>query len=99
MTVSGADAAGGRGRDEHGRRALGARSPRSTASRAPCRLADRQGAARHLRRDAGAGRPRPAARTRWPNLALAGDWTDTGLPATIEGAIRSGHKAAEIILG
>jgi monoamine oxidase len=30
---------------------------------------------------------------------LAGDWTDTGLPATIEGAIRSGHKAAEIILG
>jgi len=41
---------------------------------------------------------RPAARTRWRNLALAGDWTDTGLPATIEGAIRSGHKAAEIIL-
>ncbi|HEY3799871.1 MAG TPA: hydroxysqualene dehydroxylase HpnE [Caulobacteraceae bacterium] len=40
---------------------------------------------------------RPAARTRWRNLALAGDWTDTGLPATIEGAIRSGHKAAEII--
>jgi uncharacterized protein with NAD-binding domain and iron-sulfur cluster len=42
---------------------------------------------------------RPPARTRWRNLALAGDWTDTGLPATIEGAIRSGHKAAEIILG
>ncbi|HEX3405871.1 MAG TPA: hydroxysqualene dehydroxylase HpnE, partial [Caulobacteraceae bacterium] len=37
---------------------------------------------------------RPGARTRWRNLALAGDWTDTGLPATIEGAIRSGHKAA-----
>jgi monoamine oxidase len=29
---------------------------------------------------------------------LAGDWTDTGLPATIEGAVRSGHKAAELIL-
>jgi squalene-associated FAD-dependent desaturase len=42
---------------------------------------------------------RPKARTRWRNLALAGDWTDTGLPATIEGAIRSGHRAADIILG
>ncbi len=42
---------------------------------------------------------RPQARTRWANLALAGDWTDTGLPATIEGAIRSGNKAAELILG
>ena len=42
---------------------------------------------------------RPQARTRWRNLALAGDWTDTGLPATIEGAIRSGHQAAGIILG
>ena len=41
---------------------------------------------------------RPKAATRWRNLALAGDWTDTGLPATIEGAIRSGHKAAELIL-
>jgi uncharacterized protein with NAD-binding domain and iron-sulfur cluster len=41
---------------------------------------------------------RPAARTRWRNLALAGDWTDTGLPATIEGAVRSGHTAARILL-
>ena len=41
---------------------------------------------------------RPPGRTRWANLALAGDWTDTGLPATIEGAIRSGHKAAEMFL-
>jgi len=37
---------------------------------------------------------RPACKTRWTNLALAGDWTDTGLPATIEGALRSGFKAA-----
>jgi squalene-associated FAD-dependent desaturase len=43
-------------------------------------------------------RRRPAARTRWNNLTLAGDWTATGLPATIEGAIRSGRKAAGLLL-
>ena len=37
---------------------------------------------------------RPQAETPWCNLLLAGDWTATGLPATIEGAIRSGNKAA-----
>jgi len=40
---------------------------------------------------------RPGPATGWRNLILAGDWTDTGLPATIEGAIRSGNRAAEII--
>ncbi len=43
-------------------------------------------------------RKRPSARTRWPNLVLAGDWTATGLPATIEGAIRSGCTAASTLL-
>ncbi len=38
---------------------------------------------------------RPAAETRYRNLFLAGDWTATGLPATIEGAVRSGVTAAE----
>jgi uncharacterized protein with NAD-binding domain and iron-sulfur cluster len=34
--------------------------------------------------------------TKYPNLFLAGDWTDTGLPATIEGALRSGNRAATL---
>jgi len=42
---------------------------------------------------------RPGAVTGWRNLYLAGDWTATGLPATIEGAIRSGDKAAELAGG
>ena len=42
---------------------------------------------------------RPPARTAWSNLFLAGDWVDTGLPATIEGALRSGERAAALALG
>lgn len=41
---------------------------------------------------------RPAADTAWDNLVLAGDWTATGLPATIEGAIRSGNRAAQSVI-
>ncbi len=40
---------------------------------------------------------RPGPQTRWSNLVLAGDWTDTGLPATIEGALRSGEVAASLV--
>jgi squalene-associated FAD-dependent desaturase len=40
---------------------------------------------------------RPGARTGLANVVLAGDWTATGLPATIEGAIRSGVRAADVI--
>ena len=40
---------------------------------------------------------RSSATTYLPNLVLAGDWTDTGLPATIEGAIRSGFAAAQLV--
>jgi squalene-associated FAD-dependent desaturase len=43
-------------------------------------------------------RRRAGATTPWQNLFLAGDWTDTGLPATIEGAVRSGNRAAELAL-
>lgn len=39
---------------------------------------------------------RPGAVTSWRNLFLAGDWTATGLPATIEGSIRSGYRAADL---
>jgi squalene-associated FAD-dependent desaturase len=40
---------------------------------------------------------RPEAKTNWPRLFLSGDWTATGWPATMEGAVRSGYLAAEAI--
>jgi len=41
---------------------------------------------------------RATEQTKCPGLYLAGDWCDTGLPATIESAARSGNKAAELAL-
>jgi squalene-associated FAD-dependent desaturase len=46
----------------------------------------------------GLDRFRPSQKTALGTLALAGDWTATGWPATMEGAVRSGHAAAEAIL-
>ncbi len=46
---------------------------------------------------AGRGRLRPAAGTTLPGLVLAGSWTATGWPDTIEGAVRSGERAAEVL--
>jgi squalene synthase HpnD len=40
---------------------------------------------------------RPGATTEWRNFWLAGDWTNTGLPATIEGAVVSGNRAAAVV--
>jgi len=40
---------------------------------------------------------RPPAETAWHNFFLAGDWTATGLPATLEGAVRSGFRAADLV--
>lgn len=42
-------------------------------------------------------RRRPGARTALSNLALAGDWTATSLPCTIEGAMKSGHEAVRVL--
>lgn len=39
---------------------------------------------------------RPASETPYDNVFLAGDWTDTNWPATMEGAVRSGYRAAEL---
>ncbi|AXK32596.1 FAD-dependent oxidoreductase [Streptomyces armeniacus] len=49
--------------------------------------------------DPGVGRLRPPARTGLPGVLLAGAWTDTGWPATMESAVRSGITAAREALG
>ena len=46
----------------------------------------------------GCDRWRPSQRTPFGNLFIAGDWTQTGWPATMEGAVRSGYQAAEAVL-
>ncbi len=99
VTVSAADAIVDRPADElvarlwvDVARALGC--PRAAVP--PCRLI-KEKRATFAQTPAGM-RTRPAARTSWRNLALAGDWTATGLPATIEGALTSGHTAASVVL-
>jgi len=52
-----------------------------------------------FRQGPGCGASRPGARTALPGLFLAGAWTDTGWPATMEGAVLSGHAAAREALG
>jgi hypothetical protein len=47
----------------------------------------------------GIDRHRPHPQTVWPRVFLAGDWTATGWPATMEGAVRSGYLAAEAVAG
>ncbi|HEX6498645.1 MAG TPA: hydroxysqualene dehydroxylase HpnE [Micromonosporaceae bacterium] len=50
-----------------------------------------------FRQAPGTRRYRPPAATRLPGLALAGAWTDTGWPDTMEGAVRSGRQAADVV--
>ena len=61
-------------------------------------LADRARAPCHIRGNAGAECAAAGAGHGVKNLFLAGDWTDTGLPATIEGSVRSGDRAADLVL-
>ncbi|AFL88161.1 squalene-associated FAD-dependent desaturase [Terriglobus roseus DSM 18391] len=42
---------------------------------------------------------RPTQTTAWPGLFLAGDWTETGWPSTMEGAVRGGYLAAGAVAG
>jgi squalene-associated FAD-dependent desaturase len=51
-----------------------------------------------FRQGPGCGALRPGAATTLPGLALAGAWTDTGWPDTMEGAVRSGHNAAQELI-
>lgn len=44
------------------------------------------------------GLQRPSNQSPWPRLSLAGDWTDTGYPAVLEGAVRSGKHAARTLI-
>ncbi len=44
------------------------------------------------------GLQRPRNQSPWPRLSLAGDWTDTGYPAVLEGAVRSGNQAAKTLI-
>jgi len=62
----------------------------------PCRVIKEKRATFAATPDALGRRPGPATQT--SNLFLAGDWTATGLPATIESAVRSGHSAAKSAL-
>ena len=51
-----------------------------------------------FRQAPGSGALRPGAATSVPGLVLAGAWTDTGWPDTMEGAVRSGHNAAQELI-
>ena len=77
--------------------ALSALLPRARHARVEGFFATREHAAT-FRAVPGVARLRPGARTSTPGLVLAGAWTDTGWPATLEGAVLSGHTAAEVAL-
>jgi hydroxysqualene dehydroxylase len=71
--------------------------PRARGARVELFVATREHAAT-FRAAPGTAALRPGPRTAVPGLALAGSWTDTGWPATLEGAVLSGHAAAGCVL-
>jgi monoamine oxidase len=71
--------------------------PRARRARVECFVATREHAAT-FRAAPGVRALRPGPRTSISGLLLAGAWTDTGWPATLEGAVLSGHAAAEAAL-
>jgi squalene-associated FAD-dependent desaturase len=75
--------------------ALSALLPRARDARVESFFATREHAAT-FRAVPGVARLRPGAHTSTPGLVLAGAWTDTGWPATLEGAVLSGHAAAGV---
>ena len=77
--------------------ALSALLPDARGARVEAFFATREHAAT-FRAVPGVARLRPGARTPIPGLLLAGAWTDTGWPATLEGAVMSGHTAAQAAL-
>jgi squalene-associated FAD-dependent desaturase len=77
--------------------ALGDLLPRSRTARLKAFFVTREHAAT-FRAGPGARAHRPGAETRLSGLALAGAFTDTGWPATMEGAVRSGRAAAQQVL-
>ena len=98
VTVSGADRLVEKDRDSLARAFWGdiARVYDLDPTPPPCRIVKERRATFAATPEQNA--KRPAAATRWPNLILAGDWTDTKLPATIEGSVRSGNTAAGLAL-
>jgi hydroxysqualene dehydroxylase len=100
VSLSGADEEMGMSIEELRERYLPALAelfPRARAARVERFLATREHAAT-LRAEPGAVALRPGPRTAVPGLALAGAWTDTGWPATLESAVLSGHAAARCAL-
>ncbi len=100
VSLSGADEEMGMSVEELRERYLPALAelfPRARTARVERFLATREHAAT-LRAEPGTGALRPGPRTAVPGLALAGAWTDTGWPATLESAVLSGHAAAHCAL-